>query len=61
MLGLGWWLGSRGSGPAALAEYQQITFRTGSIGNARFTPDGSIVYSAVVGWRRRPALYVADG
>src|SRR5580693_1874906 len=46
MLGLGWWVGSRGSGPAAMAEYQQITFRTGSIGNARFTPDGSIVYSA---------------
>ncbi len=45
MLGLGWWLG-RGTGPAAPPEYQQITFRTGSIGNARFTPDGSIVYSA---------------
>jgi eukaryotic-like serine/threonine-protein kinase len=45
MLGLGWWLG-RGSGQAPIAEYQQITFRTGSIGNARFTPDGSIVYSA---------------
>jgi eukaryotic-like serine/threonine-protein kinase len=45
LLGLGWWLG-RGSGPAPLAEYKQITFRTGSIGNARFTPDGSIVYSA---------------
>jgi tRNA A-37 threonylcarbamoyl transferase component Bud32 len=45
MLGIGWWLG-RGSGPAPLAEYQQITFRTGSIGNARFTPDGSMVYSA---------------
>jgi eukaryotic-like serine/threonine-protein kinase len=45
MLGLGWWLG-RGSGPAAMPEYQQITFRTGSIGNARFTPDGGIVYSA---------------
>src|SRR6202041_301350 len=45
MLGLGWWLG-HGSGAVALAEYQQITFRTGSIGNARFTPDGSIVYSA---------------
>ncbi len=44
MLGIGWWLG-RGSG-AALAEYKQITFRTGSIGHARFTPDGSIVYSA---------------
>jgi len=45
MLGVGWWLG-RGSGQAPLAEYQQITFRTGSIGNARFTPDGSVVYSA---------------
>ncbi len=36
--------------PAALAHLppniKQITFRTGSIGNARFTPDGSIVYSA---------------
>ena len=45
LIGLGWWLG-RGSGRAPLAEYQPITFRTGSIGNARFTPDGSIVYSA---------------
>jgi WD40 repeat protein len=45
MLGLGWWLG-RAGGRAPLAEYQPITFRTGSIGNARFTPDGSIVYSA---------------
>lgn len=43
--GLGWWTG-KGSGGAAQAEYQQLTFRTGSIGNARFTPDGSIVYSA---------------
>jgi eukaryotic-like serine/threonine-protein kinase len=45
MLGLGWWLG-HGSGTRPMAEYQQITFRTGSIGNARFTPDGGIVYSA---------------
>jgi Tol biopolymer transport system component len=45
MMGMGWWLG-RGSGRAPLPEYQPITFRTGSIGNARFTPDGSIVYSA---------------
>jgi eukaryotic-like serine/threonine-protein kinase len=45
MLGAGWWLG-RGSAPTGLAEYKQITFRTGSIGHARFTPDGSIVYSA---------------
>ncbi|MGD0215370.1 MAG: protein kinase [Terriglobales bacterium] len=43
--GLGWWHG-QASGHAPLAEYQQITFRTGSIGNARFTPDGGIVYSA---------------
>ncbi len=45
LLGAGWWLG-RGSGQAPLAEYQPVTFRPGSIGNARFTPDGSIVYSA---------------
>jgi WD40 repeat protein len=45
MLGLGWWLG-RGKGATPLAEYKQITFRTGFIGNARYTPDGSIVYSA---------------
>jgi Tol biopolymer transport system component len=45
MLALGWRLG-RGAGEAPLAEYKQITFRTGSIGNARFAPDGSIVYSA---------------
>ncbi len=41
----GWWLG-RGRGAAPPAEYQQITFRTGSIGNARFAPDGSIIYDA---------------
>ena len=45
MLALGLWLG-RGKGPAPLAEYNQITFRTGSIGNARFAPDGSVIYSA---------------
>ena len=45
MVGLGWWLG-RGGGTLPPPEYQQITFRTGSIGDARFTPDGSIVYSA---------------
>ena len=43
--GLGWWQGKAGA-YAPQAEYQQITFRTGRIGNARFTPDGSIVYSA---------------
>jgi WD40 repeat protein len=45
MLGLGWWLG-RGSAHTLPAEYKQITFRLGSMGNARFTPDGNIVYSA---------------
>jgi Tol biopolymer transport system component len=43
--GLGLWV-NRGGGAAPPAEYKQITFRTGAIGNARFTPDGSIVYSA---------------
>jgi len=45
LLAVGWLLGG-GRGTSAIPEYQQITFRTGSIGNARFTPDGSIVYSA---------------
>ena len=45
MLALGWWIG-RGSAAGTPIEYQQITFRAGSIGNARFTPDNSIVYSA---------------
>jgi eukaryotic-like serine/threonine-protein kinase len=45
MLGLGWRIG-KDSGVAAIPEYKQITFRTGSIGNARFTPDGGVVYSA---------------
>jgi serine/threonine protein kinase len=57
MIGLGWWLG-RGRGAAATPEYQQITFRTGSIGNARFTPDGSVVYDA--SWEGGPhQLYLA--
>jgi eukaryotic-like serine/threonine-protein kinase len=45
LLGIGWWLG-HGSGTPTPAEYKQITFRTGDIGNARFTPDGSVIYSA---------------
>ena len=43
--GLAWWVG-RNSVKPTLAEFQQITFRTGPMGRARFTPDGSIVYSA---------------
>jgi Tol biopolymer transport system component len=45
MLGFGWWLGKK-AGDHPPPEYQQITFRTGQIGKARFAPDGSIVYSA---------------
>ncbi len=45
ILSVGWWWGHHSAaGPPA--EYKQITFRTGSIGNARFAPDGSIVYDA---------------
>ena len=57
MIGVGWWMG-RGRGASAPPEYQQITFRTGSIGNARFTPDGSVVYDA--SWEGGPhQLYLA--
>jgi len=45
MLALGWWLG-RAKSAGSLAEYKQITFRTGFMGHSRFTPDGSVVYSA---------------
>jgi eukaryotic-like serine/threonine-protein kinase len=45
MLGLGWWIGKARS-TSSPPQYQQITFRTGTVGNARFTPDDNIVYSA---------------
>src|SRR5277367_6079998 len=54
---LGWWHG-KSTNHSSMAEYKQITFRTGSIGNARFTPDGSIVYSAA--WDGdQPQLYMS--
>lgn len=57
ILGLGWWLG-RSTAVFPPPEYQQITFRTGAIGNARFTPDGSVVYQAT--WDGAPGqLYLA--
>jgi Tol biopolymer transport system component len=45
MLAVGWRVGKAGV-VTAIPEYKQVTFRTGYIGNARFTPDGSVVYSA---------------
>lgn len=42
---LGWWVG-KGSAYGPPPEYKQITFNTGSMGNARFAPDGSVIYSA---------------
>ena len=54
----GWWLGSRRDALPA-PTYSQITFRLGDIGNARFTPDGSVVYSA--SWDGGPVqLYIAQ-
>lgn len=53
-----WWLGRTSIGQAPPAEYQQITFRTGQIINARFAPDGTIVYNA--SWENNPnQLYLA--
>ncbi len=57
LFGVGWWIG-RAGGAAPPPEYRQITFRTGSVGNARFAPDGSIVYSAA--WQGAPQqLYIS--
>jgi len=57
ILALGWWLG-RSTAYTTPPEYQQITFRTGAIGKARFTPDGSVVYQAA--WDGTPGqLYLA--
>jgi Tol biopolymer transport system component len=60
LLLLGWWLGHSGARPPQ-AEYKQITFRTGLIGHARFTPDGSgVVYRAA--WDGGDSqLYIASG
>lgn len=56
MLGLGWWLGHRK--PPASPEYRQFTFRAGFMGNARFAPDGSVIYSAT--WEgSNSQLYIA--
>jgi Tol biopolymer transport system component len=46
MLFVGWWIGRASGIPASIPNYQQVTFRSGYLGNARFTPDGSIVYNA---------------
>jgi serine/threonine protein kinase/Tol biopolymer transport system component len=53
-----WWFGRRSTNNTVPAAYQQITFRTGQIINARFAPDGSIVYNA--SWESNPnQLYLA--
>ncbi|HEX4380701.1 MAG TPA: protein kinase [Candidatus Acidoferrum sp.] len=43
-LGLGWWLGH--NKPPVSPQYRQFTFRSGFMGNARFAPDGSVIYNA---------------
>jgi eukaryotic-like serine/threonine-protein kinase len=57
MFAAGWWLGHGSSSPPP-PHYQSITFRAGSLGHARFTPDGSIVYAA--SWEKgQNQLYMA--
>jgi eukaryotic-like serine/threonine-protein kinase len=57
LLGVGWWIG-RAGGAVPPPEYRQITFRTGFVGNARFAPDGSVVYTAA--WQGAPfQMYIA--
>src|SRR5258708_17714641 len=56
-LGLGVWL--RPSGAAIHPRLHRITFRRGTIWNARFTSDGNLVYGAA--WEGQPEeLFVAE-
>ena len=52
------WLSSRRSPPAEPPAFQRITFRRGSVGAARFGPDGQVVYSGSWDGGRR-GLHVA--
>ena len=57
LVAVGWWIGRSGSATST-PEYKQITFRTGQVGNARYAPDGSVVYSA--SWVGAPQqVYIA--
>jgi Tol biopolymer transport system component len=56
-LGLAVWL--HPSGTAVNPRLHRITFRRGTIWNARFTPDGNLIYGAA--WEGRPEeLFVAE-
>ena len=56
-----WGLAARGvfSGKAPIPQFTQVTFRSGTVGAARFAPDGqTIVYSAA--WQAQPhALFMS--
>jgi len=56
--GLRAWLPSRPSPPAEPPSFQRITFRRGSVGAARFGPDGQVVYTGSWDGGRR-GLHVA--
>jgi eukaryotic-like serine/threonine-protein kinase len=59
LLGFVWSLGRTGAHPP-LVEYKRITFRNGTLGNARSAPDGSVFYAAT--WDgSQQQLYVARG
>jgi Tol biopolymer transport system component len=56
-LGLGVWL--RPGAPDLHPKLHRITFRRGTIWNARFTPDGNLIYGAA--WEGRPEeLFAAE-
>ncbi len=53
------WAGRSDRAPAVEVEYKQLTFRSGLVSSARFTPDGeTVVYAAA--WEGKPtSLYTA--
>ena len=62
LVAAGAWFAARRSRPAPEPAFQQLTFRRGNIGPARFAPDGqTMVYRGLVGWEAVRRLHDAAG
>jgi Tol biopolymer transport system component len=59
LLAVGLFAGRKSAPIAGVPSYQQLTFRRGTIGTAKFAPDGQVIYSAA--WEgNRPELFTTS-